>query len=614
MKLALCPPRRLGFFVAIAVAIAAACGSSSAHAETANSFVVHDVTVFDGHARRLHADVIVRDGLIAAVGEHLALPASAPVIDGRGKTLLPGLIDAHVHSWGESRREALRFGVTSELDMFTDPRVLPDAKAQRAKVARFEQADLWSAGVLATVPGGHGTEYGIKIPTLTKADEAEGFVADRVKDGSDYLKIVLEDGSAYGKQIATLDATTVKALAASGHAHGLMSLAHVATEQEAQEAFDAHVDGLAHVFGDRALDAKADAAFLKAAHGHFVVATLSVLDGLSRGDSAKILLADGRIAPWLDGTQRQMLGSAFPPGWTQAHFITDALHNVGLLHAAGVPVLAGTDAGNPGTAHGASLHGELALLVRAGLTPTQALEAATSLPAQIFKLADRGRIAAGLRADLLLVDGDPTVDITATRAIVTIWMNGYAVDRGPRADAQSAVATSAEPAADANPLIADFEAGTPAARIGTGFSVTTDQLVGGKSSAELVWTAGGASSSKGCLNVHGQVDGGLPYAWSGALWMASATAMEPVDYSARKELVFKVRGAPRQGLAMIFSGPAANGRPAMLPFAITPEWTEVRLPLDQFAGAEAARLRGLAITVGLPAGPYSFDLDDVSIQ
>ena len=79
---------------------------------------------------------------------------------------------------------------------------------------------------------------------------------------------------------------------------------------------------------------------------------------------------------------------------------------------------AGTDAPNSGTAHGASLHGELQLLVEAGLTPTEALAAATSAPAAAFHLTDRGRIAPGLRADLVLVEGDPTADILQTRAIV----------------------------------------------------------------------------------------------------------------------------------------------------------------------------------------------------
>jgi imidazolonepropionase-like amidohydrolase len=92
-------------------------------------------------------------------------------------------------------------------------------------------------------------------------------------------------------------------------------------------------------------------------------------------------------------------------------------------------LLAGTDA-NDGphggflALHGASIHRELVLLTQAGLTPAEALAAATSVPAHHFGLADRGRVLPGLRADLVLVDGDPTADITATRAITDVWRRG----------------------------------------------------------------------------------------------------------------------------------------------------------------------------------------------
>lgn len=106
-----------------------------------------------------------------------------------------------------------------------------------------------------------------------------------------------------------------------------------------------------------------------------------------------------------------------------------ALRNVTALHQAGVPVLAGTDAAvvrglPPLVAHGESLHDELELLVRAGLSPAEALRAATSEPARHFELADRGAIAPGLRADAVLIDGDPLEDISATRRIQRVWCAG----------------------------------------------------------------------------------------------------------------------------------------------------------------------------------------------
>jgi imidazolonepropionase-like amidohydrolase len=104
-----------------------------------------------------------------------------------------------------------------------------------------------------------------------------------------------------------------------------------------------------------------------------------------------------------------------------------ALATVAALRRAGVDVLAGTDAshlGAPGMAHGASLHDELRLLVTAGFTPTEALRAATAVPARRFALGDRGRITPGLRADLLLVTGDPTTTIGDTLSVQAVWRQG----------------------------------------------------------------------------------------------------------------------------------------------------------------------------------------------
>jgi imidazolonepropionase-like amidohydrolase len=101
-----------------------------------------------------------------------------------------------------------------------------------------------------------------------------------------------------------------------------------------------------------------------------------------------------------------------------------ALRSVRMLHANGTMIIAGTDSPNPGTTAGASMHRELELLVAAGLSRIEALQAATANGAAAFGLSDRGRIKPGLRADLLLVAGNPTVSITDTRKIVAVWKSG----------------------------------------------------------------------------------------------------------------------------------------------------------------------------------------------
>jgi len=104
----------------------------------------------------------------------------------------------------------------------------------------------------------------------------------------------------------------------------------------------------------------------------------------------------------------------------------DGMRQLGKSH---VPLLTGTDAPAPGTTYGAAVHGELALFVRDGLGPIEALAAATSVPAKCFHLSDRGSIHTGLRADLVLLQGDPTTDIFATRNIVGVWKRGVRVQR-----------------------------------------------------------------------------------------------------------------------------------------------------------------------------------------
>jgi imidazolonepropionase-like amidohydrolase len=579
-------------------------------AQRSQTFVVRNARVFDGLHVVTATDVFVQRGVIKAVGKKLAVPAGVTPIDGTGRTLLPCLIDAHTHSYLTARRDALRFGVTTELDMFGDYHQIASAKRDRERLDPVDQADLWSAGTLATAPHGHGTEYGFPIPTLTTPAEAPAFVQARFNEGSDYLKIILEDGSAYGQTIATLDAATAKALVAEAHVEHKLAVAHVATEAEAVDAIDAHIDGLAHVFMDRV--ASDDVVKRIRRSGAWVVATLSVAAASGRTEDARELVADPLLHPWLTSGQTSALNTRFPPKFERQALFTNALQNVKLLHAAGVPILAGTDAGNPGTAHGVSMHGEMELLVRAGLTPSEALSAATMLPAVKFKLGDRGRIAPGMRADLLLVEGDPTVDIKATRAIVAIWKNGAVVDRALNATERADLTKGS--AAPADPMIADFEDGKIAVRFGQSWSITTDALAGGKSSARQEWIDASANGSKGALRVSGEVAPGLPYAWAGTLFMPGAEPFAPVDFSARKTLVFKVRGEGRPLTAMIFSGSATSRMPATVAFDTTTQWSEVRIELQRFDGADFTRLRGLAFTAGVPAGPFAFEIDDIRVE
>jgi nucleotide-binding universal stress UspA family protein len=110
--------------------------------------------------------VVVRPGRNLTFNHWLIPTAGGPNAQS-AQTLLPGLIDAHVHSYGGARKDALRFGVTTVLDMFRPPFDFPEVETQRDSLSSTNQADLFSAGFLATEAGGHGTQYGIEVPTLS---------------------------------------------------------------------------------------------------------------------------------------------------------------------------------------------------------------------------------------------------------------------------------------------------------------------------------------------------------------------------------------------------------------------------------------------------------------
>ena len=390
-----------------------------------SSFAIVNARIFDGSQTIPRGTVVVEGGRIAAVGADVKPPAGAKVIDAAGNTLLPGLIDSHTHTWGDALMRALQFGVTTELDMFTSP-MFAGAMREEQKTGAFNRADIKSAGILATAPGGHGTQYGVPVPTLTKPDEAQAWVDARIAEGSDYIKIIWEDGSVHNRTIPSLDRPIVAAVIKAAHQRGKLAVVHVSTQPNARAAIEEGADGLVHIFSEMAPEASF--VTLAAERKAFVIPTLTVIEGTSGGTGGSALSEDPRVAPYLRADETKNLKNSVKREGSKRN-LAFSVEAVRQLHAAGVVIVAGSDAPNPGTTHGASIHRELEMLVQAGLTPAQALAAATSNPAKAFRLEDRGRIAPGLRADLILVQGDPTADIKATRDLLRIWKGGREVER-----------------------------------------------------------------------------------------------------------------------------------------------------------------------------------------
>jgi imidazolonepropionase-like amidohydrolase len=579
--------------------------ASAASQHAPREFVIRDVRVFDGERIIPKASVHVRDGVVVSVGSATA-PAGVESIAGEGRTLLPGLVDAHTHAFGDALERALVFGVTTELDMFTDHRFAAAMRNEQHAEGALRRADLFSAGTLVTAPKGHGTEYGMPIPTLASSADAPAFVDARIAEGSDYIKIVYDDGAVYGLKIATIDRGALGAAIGAAKARGKLAVVHVGSRQGADEAIAAGASGLVHVFAD----APADAEFLErvTASRAFVTPTLSVTESTTGVASGATLLADARLSPFITAAERTSLEGRFPNRPGSKRNLAVAMAATKALFDAGVPILAGTDAPNPGTAHGSSLHRELELLVQAGLPPAAALAAATSVPARAYNLRDRGRIAPGLRADLVLVNGDPSRDITATREIVAVWKRGVRLER-----TKATAPTTAPEALTTTGLVSDFDGNEARAEFGAGWQTSTDSLMGGASTAAMAIVAGGARQSPGALEVSGMLAAGAPYPWAGAMFFPAATPMAPVNLSKFKELVFWARGDGGTHQVMVFAARLGN-IPASQPFTPGPEWREYVLPLSSFSNIDGSDLRGVLFSAGSKPGPYRFTIDDVRFR
>jgi X-X-X-Leu-X-X-Gly heptad repeat protein len=368
---------------------------------------IENVRVFDGSVvseprRVVFGEAVSGGGADAAVdgvskvvdGADTVVDGVDTVVDGAGKVLLPGLIDAHVHVVrGRADLEDLaRAGVTTALDMAAWPVEFVDGMRRQKGVAQLLSATIPAAG-----PGGHHARMpGFPAEGIvTSPYEARAFVVRRVAGGADYVKIITEAAPPEG-----MDQATVNALVEAAHEHGLLVVAHSVSTGAFRVAVEAGVDVSTHAPLDAVLDDDTIARMREI--GMVSVPTLTMMEG----------------------TAEVFAGA----GFRYEH----ARDTVTKFRDAGIRVLAGTDANSaPGAPfapkHGESLHHELGLLVAAGLTPAEALAGATSLAARTFGLDDRGVVGEGRRADLVLVGGDPSADITATWDVVAVWVTGERV-------------------------------------------------------------------------------------------------------------------------------------------------------------------------------------------
>ena len=587
---------------------------SAAAVDEVVTTAITNVRIFDGKKVIPSGTVVISEDKIVQVGKDVQIPEGSQIIEGKGFTLLPGFFDSHVHIWtSQNLKQSLVFGVTTVVDMFMDIKTMAEIKKKQLSNQSKDMAFLISSGTLTTAPGGHGTQYGTPIPTISTPEEAQAFVNARIAEGSDFIKIILDDGSAYGTNRPTLDKATLSAVIHAAHQKKKLTIIHAATLKNCMEAMEAGVDGLAHLYFNNANDP--DFGSLAARKKVFVIPTLTVLESMQGGIK---LIEDQNLLPYLTPNDITMLKATFPFQIEKEAFAA-AQKALKQLKDEHVPILAGTDAPNPGTTYGASLHYELELLVKSGLSPTEALQSATSIPAKIFGLKDRGHIKAGFKADLLLVKGDPTKDILNSRNIIQVWRKGLAVDRNKYLASIEKAKKDIENQKKAPPpensesgWISDFEGKKISSNFGAGWSISTDSMMGGKSYAEYRWENEGSLGSRGSLLITGMVDKESSTPWAGAFFSPGPYMMSPANLSFKKSISFWAKGDEKTFSVMIFAQ-SLGFIPAMKTFTTGMKWKEYVFPFKDF-NIEGHDIMGIFIGSSTEAGKFLLQIDNVRLK
>lgn len=411
--------------------------------------VLRDFTLIDGTGRAPvpGAALIFDGGRITWVGPatQLRIPAGAEVVDLKGKFVTPGLIDNHVHlglvrdvaqdikfysrdSVEQQLRTYAAYGVTAVQVLGTDKDLIFEIRADQRK-AQPEAARVYTAGQGLVFKGSYGGVAGLNQAVANEA-EARRAVDEQVAKGVDFIKLWVDDE--FGDLPSRMPAEISKAIIEQAHEHRLRAIAHIFYLDNAKTLVAQGVDGFAHSVRDQPVDQ----ALLDAMKKRGTAQMAATLSREASFTYKKLPFLDDpffnrSITPaayaTLTSTERQQKLAAAKHFSQYPGVLETALNNTRREIAAGVTYGVGSDSGPTGRFAGYFLHWELQLMVRAGLTPLQALTAATGTNAKLIGAKDLGTIEPRKLADLVVFDADPSADIRNTRTIHSVYIAGKSV-------------------------------------------------------------------------------------------------------------------------------------------------------------------------------------------
>jgi imidazolonepropionase-like amidohydrolase len=456
--------------------------------DNANVIVITGAVVVNGTGDQPEStNVVIRGDRIESVTSNPAIPAGARVINAQGQTLLPGLFDLHTHlpyatssgisgDWAKNLKAYLYCGVTSVVDFGTYPETFePMRRLINTGVVKSPRISL---AARMTTPGGHGAEGGrgdfFSIEVSTPR-EARAAVRRVLPYQPDVIKI-FTDGWRYGNapDMTSMNEETLTALVDEAHKNGLEVLTHTVTLEKAKIASRAGVDVIAHGIADSNVDG--EIIKLTKEKGTTYAPTLAVYEPRNRAiltplistvlePSVRLNIQPPLTPPQSANDRVEIVNpastnNASPEQSRRLQRWQTLQNNTAALRAGGVRFGVGTDAGVTGTHHGWATLRELQLLVAGGLTPLEAITAATGNAARAIKVDhDRGTIVPGKLADLILVEGQPHKNIDEIERIKRVFLGGREVDRDRLAQEIARPEITPIPAIKAKEFVDDFEEG-----------------------------------------------------------------------------------------------------------------------------------------------------------
>lgn len=389
------------------------------------------------------ATVLIKDNKIIAINTFI--PDSAEIIEGTGKWLVPGFIDMHVHNLADINFSANY--PTKGATLFTDTQDFMVLYVANGVTTAFELSGrVEHFGQRNEIIKGEVLGPRIALAALIDGDGGSGMVATTPSDGRQTVRLAKALGYEFIKVYSRLNRETYTAIIDEADKQGMKVVGHIpsAFQGRIEEAFVPHFGMVAHAeeyskqtkdFSDQDAQRFAD---LAKKNGTWLTPTLITIVRIAEQarslDSIRYLQAFPYVSPliqskWL--TSNQYNQGATPERVAYFEKMIE-FHNrlIKAFKNAGVPIVAGTDAGTSGVVWGFSLHDEMELLVKAGLTPAEALASATRLPAMWLGIEDKiGTVEVGKYADLVLLDANPLDDIHNTRKISGVFCNGRWVDK-----------------------------------------------------------------------------------------------------------------------------------------------------------------------------------------